>query len=75
MENFLPFSSNLKLPSANSLRLEESKICRLGKGYTNFHVYVGICYLPMSHALANNGLNAPLCELIDRCFMPLSTVF
>ena len=31
LENFLQFSSNLKLPSANSLRLEESKICRLGK--------------------------------------------
>ena len=32
LENFLPFSSNLKLSSANSLRLEESKISRLGKG-------------------------------------------
>ena len=31
-ENFLPFSSNLKLSSANSLSLEESKICCLGKG-------------------------------------------
>ena len=31
-ENFPTFSSNLKLPSANSLNLEESKICRLGKG-------------------------------------------
>ena len=30
-ENFLPFSSNLKLSSANSFNLEESKICRLGK--------------------------------------------
>ena len=28
----LPFSSNLKLSSANSLSLEESKICCLGKG-------------------------------------------
>ena len=27
--NFLPFSSNLKLSSANSFSLEESKICRL----------------------------------------------
>ena len=26
------FSSNLKLSSANYLSLEESKICRLGKG-------------------------------------------
>ena len=31
-ENFLPFSSNLKLLSANSFSVEESKICRLGKG-------------------------------------------
>ena len=29
-QNFLPFSSNLKLSSANSFRLEESKICRRG---------------------------------------------
>ena len=32
LENFLPFSSNLKLSSANSFSLEESKICRLVKG-------------------------------------------
>ena len=32
LENFPPFSSNLKLLSANSLKLEESKTCRLGKG-------------------------------------------
>ena len=32
LENFLPFSSNSKLSSANSLSLEESKICCLGKG-------------------------------------------
>ena len=31
---FLPFSLNLKLSSANSLSLEESKFCRLGKGKT-----------------------------------------
>ena len=31
--NCLPFSFNLKLSSANSLSLEESKTCRLGKGY------------------------------------------
>ena len=30
-ENFLPFSLNLKLSSANSFSLEESKICHLGK--------------------------------------------
>ena len=32
LDNFLPFSSNLKLSSANSFSLEESNICRLGKG-------------------------------------------
>ena len=31
-ENVLSVSSNLKLSSANSFNLEESKICRLGKG-------------------------------------------
>ena len=31
LENFLPFSSNLKLSSANSFSFEESKICCLGK--------------------------------------------
>ena len=29
MDNFLPFSSNSKLSSANSFSLEESKICHL----------------------------------------------
>ena len=29
LDNFLPFSSHLKLSSANSFGLEESKICRL----------------------------------------------
>ena len=32
LENFLPFPSNLKLLSANSVSLEESIICCLGKG-------------------------------------------
>ena len=32
LENFMPFSSNPKLSSANSFSLEKSKICRLGKG-------------------------------------------
>ena len=32
LENFLPYSSNLRLLSANSVSLKESKICRLGKG-------------------------------------------
>ena len=34
LEDLLPFSSNLKLSSANSFSLEESEICRLGKSYT-----------------------------------------
>ena len=36
-ENFLPFSSNSNLSSANSFRMEASKICRLGKGYTTLY--------------------------------------
>ena len=32
LDDFLPFSSNIKLLPANSSGLEESKICRLGKG-------------------------------------------
>ena len=32
LKNFPPFSSNLKLLSAKSFSLEESKICCLGKG-------------------------------------------
>ena len=32
LENYLPFSLNLNLLSANSFSLEESKICHLGKG-------------------------------------------
>ena len=31
-ENFLSFSSSLKLSSVNTLSSEESNICRLGKG-------------------------------------------
>ena len=32
LKNSLPFSSNFKLSSANSINLEESKICRLVTG-------------------------------------------
>ena len=32
LENYLPFPSNLKLSPVNSFNLEESKMCRLGKG-------------------------------------------
>ena len=31
LKNFLPFSSNLNLLSANSLSFDESKFCRFGK--------------------------------------------
>ena len=33
LENFLPFSSNLKLSSANPFSMVVSEICRLGKVY------------------------------------------
>ena len=33
LDNFLQFSSNLELSSANSFSLEGSKFCRLGKGW------------------------------------------
>ena len=33
LENFLPFSSNSKLSSANSFSLEEFENCHWGKGY------------------------------------------
>ena len=32
LDNFLPFSLNMKLSTANYFSLEESTICRLGKG-------------------------------------------
>ena len=38
LEDFLPFSSNLKLSSAKSFRSEESKICCLGKSYTSLSI-------------------------------------
>ena len=38
LDNLLPFPSNLELSSANSFRLEESKIFRLGK--SSSHNYV-----------------------------------
>ena len=33
LENFLPLSSDMTLLSANSFSLDESKFCRLGKGW------------------------------------------
>ena len=47
LDNFLPFLSNLKLSSANSFSLEESKMCRLVVGLVitndknvDFHMFV-----------------------------------
>ena len=37
LENFLPFPSRLKLLSANSFSLEESKVCLLEKGWNTRH--------------------------------------
>ena len=37
-ENFLPFSSNLKLSSANSFSSEASKILSFGKGLMHYHI-------------------------------------
>ena len=39
LENVLPISSNLKLSSANSFSLEESKMCRLGKGQNATQIF------------------------------------
>ena len=36
LENFLPFSSNFDLSSANSFCLQKSKICHLGKGFKQY---------------------------------------
>ena len=44
LKNFLPFSTKLKLTSANSFNLDEPKICRLGKGEMNLaHEPMGQC--------------------------------
>ena len=43
LDNFLPFSSNLKLSSANSFSLEESKICLLVMGKL-LSSYVNLMY-------------------------------
>ena len=45
LRTFCHFLSNLKLSSANSFSLEESKICRLGKGWNKFHHLSHIWFL------------------------------
>ena len=42
LENFVPFSSILKLSSANSETLEESDFCHLGKGKKNNFPQLGL---------------------------------
>ena len=44
-DTFLPLSSNLKLSSANSFSLEESKICRLVMGKALDDFSVAFCFL------------------------------
>ena len=79
LENLPPFPSNLKLPSANSFSLEESKICRLGKRLTSTH-HAGMGLLAFHHllnlyqttnfldwsklkAFADNKINATLLQI------------
>ena len=51
LENSPPFSSNLKTSSAYSFSLEESKICRLRKGYGR-----------SQNAVLGNGLISIFCQ-------------
>ena len=55
LENFLSFLSNLKLSSANSYNLEESKICRLGKGYQVSTILKNL-YLLLIKLSKDNGM-------------------
>ena len=56
-EHFLPFSSNVKLLSANSCSLAECNICCLGKGSGQFCRYQKITGVPV---LARLDVNNPL---------------
>ena len=47
LKNFVPFSPNFKLSSANSCRLEVSKICCLGKGSICLSVF--LCRINLSN--------------------------
>ena len=61
LTNFLPFSSNLKLSSAKSFSLEESKICPLGKGWKTNELKLPVNSLQMSILVGvENGLG-PWC--------------
>ena len=66
LDHFLPFSSNLKLSSANFFSLKESKICRL---------VIGKC-----KAIASDNISAIYyrCIIIYKsngCFLPPNQVF
>ena len=65
-EDFLPFSLNSKLSSANSFSLEESKICCLGKGYEG---YDGSCY---TIYIANYNLTCYLVTVKYILTLPLN---
>ena len=63
LENILPLSSELEFLSANSLSLEESKICHLGKDETNpsgekneIAWYIKGGYLDFSHLTEFNNI-------------------
>ena len=68
-ENFLQFSSNLKLSSANSFILEESKICRLGKGLHDDDTN------PRSHCKSRLFINATHKSLSLSPIMPKAQPF
>ena len=71
LDNLLPFSSNLKLLSANSFSLEEFKICHLGKSKCQFNTVT--CFirqktlnLSILRALAQTHLyNSPKRQILD----------
>ena len=52
LKTFLPFSSNLKLSSANSIILGDSRICHLGKGKMRFSLK--FCCLVMGYPFPHN---------------------
>ena len=63
-ENFLPFSSYLKLLSATSLSLEESKISRLGE--------VNILANPVISKIHVYGRTRCVCEILMAPQQPFS---
>ena len=64
-ENFLSFSSNLKLLAANSFSLEESKFCRLGKGQARILSLQPACLNMLSEAAFK--MDKSKIFLVDTC--------